>query len=149
MKPENTKSNFFFLKYLLITGGVTAIGIILLTAIVLMFIMGESGSGFALGLAISPVEKSMVVLQILGSIAIAYFIGPMAVNAIGKGKNGIYVGIKSLLICWTAPWILLTLIAFLPDLSWNVLLINGLFGLVPALMLGPIVGWAMKRRIVI
>ncbi|WPR76149.1 hypothetical protein [Algoriphagus sp. NG3] len=130
------------------TKNLTAIGLILLTSIVLMIIMGESGSGFALGIAISPVEKSMIVLQILSSIAIAYFIGPMVVNAIKQGESGTYVGVTSLLICWTAPCILLTLIAAMPDLSWNILLVTGLVAIIPALILGPIVGWAMKRKIV-
>ncbi|MEB2777915.1 hypothetical protein SYJ56_21555 [Algoriphagus sp. D3-2-R+10] len=146
MVTVNSKSKLLLIKYLLITGAVAAIGIILLIVIVLT-ILGESGSGFALGLAIDPVGKSMIGLQILSSIAIAYFIGPMAVNAISQGQSGPYVGIKSLLICWTAPWILLTLIAAIQDLSWNFMLINGIVAFIPAVIIGPLVGRAMRKKI--
>ena len=111
--------------------------------------MGESGSGYsqAIGITIDPADMSMIGLQIFCSLAVAYFIGPMTVNAISQGQSGIYVGIKSLLTCWTAPWILLNLIAAIPDLSRNFMLINGMVAIIPAVVIGPIVGRAMKKKI--
>ena len=107
--------------------------------------MGEYGSGFAVGVTINPTKISILGLQILCSLAIAYFIGPMTVKAINQGQRGTSVGIKSLLICWTTPWILMNLIVAIPDLAWDMMLINGIVAIIPAMIIGPIVGRAMKK----
>ncbi|MDR7130046.1 hypothetical protein J2X69_002393 [Algoriphagus sp. 4150] len=147
MEAVNSKSKLLLIKCLLITGAGAAIGIILLILIISV-IMGESGRGYAIGLAIDPVEKAMIGLQLLSSLAIAYFIGPMTVDAIRQGQSGTYVGIKSLLICWTAPWILLTLVIAALDLSWSwdFMLVNGMAAIIPALIIGPLVGRAIKKK---
>lgn len=146
LESVNSKSKLLLLKYLLITGTVSALGIILLSAIMLL-IIGESNRGYAIGMAIGPKEKSMMALQIISTLSIAYFIGPRTVNAIHQGQSGTYVGIESLFICWTAPWILLTLIFAIPNISWEVILINGIIAIIPALVIGPLVGRVLKKKI--
>ena len=142
--PGNT--NFLFIKYLLITGTVAIITIVLLI-LIMVGTIGESSSGLAIGFAIETMQIFMICLLIFCSLAIAYFIGPMTVNAISQGQSGIYIGLKSLLICWTAPWLLLSILAALPDLSWNFMLFNAIVAFIPALVIGPIVGLILKKKI--
>ncbi|UZD24369.1 hypothetical protein [Algoriphagus halophytocola] len=147
MKQLPSNTNFLFVKYLLITGTVAIIAIVLLV-LIMVGTIGESRSGLAIGFAIEPVQIFMIGLLIFCSLAIAYVIGPYAVQAIGQGKNGAFVGIKSMMSCWTVPCIVITLLAAIPDLTWGVLVGSGIIAVVPALLLGPIVGFAMKKEIV-
>ncbi|WBL41735.1 hypothetical protein PBT90_13330 [Algoriphagus halophytocola] len=147
MEKIHNNSRLLLLKYLLITGTVTIIAIVLLI-LIMVGTIGESSSGLAIGFAIEPMQIFMVGLLIFCSLTIAYFIGSFAFNAINQGQNGAYVGFKSLLICWSVPCVFRSLLAAIPDLTWGVLLGSGIIAIVPAVLLGPILGLAMKKEIV-
>ncbi len=145
MGSSNGKSNILFIKYLIIAGTVAIIGIVL-AILVLLMITRQSSSGYAIGLAIKPAEVLLVGIQILVSLVIAYFIGPKTVQDINEGKSGFWIGGKSLLICWTAPWMFLTILFALQHLSWDYLLLNGIVAFIPAFVMGPIIGVFIKRK---
>ncbi len=146
MVSSSGKSNILFIKYLIIAGTVATIGIAL-AILVLLMITRQSSSGYAIGLAIKPTEVSLVVIQILVSLVIAYFIGPKTVQDINEGKSGIWIGGKSLLISWSAPWMFLTILFALQHLSWDYLLLNGIIALIPAFVIGPVIGQLIKRKL--
>ena len=141
MGTWNTKH--LFLKYYLIAV-VLAFLIIVMITYVILGSMGKSNSGYALG--ISHEIKWLFATQFLLSFTIAYFLGSATEKALVKGQSGIYVGVKSLLICWSAPWLLIALISGFNDVSFNFLLINGLIALIPSIVIGPIVGLALKIK---
>ncbi|SFT90304.1 hypothetical protein SAMN04489724_2681 [Algoriphagus locisalis] len=147
METVNRNSKLLLIKNLLITGIVAIIAIVLLI-LIMVGTIGESSSGLAIGFAIEPIQLLMIGLLIFCSLSIAYFIGPQSVLAIIQGQNGAYVGIKSLLICWSTPCVFIILLASLPDLTWSILISGGIIAIVPAVLLGPIVGLAMKKEIV-
>ncbi|RAI84374.1 hypothetical protein [Algoriphagus yeomjeoni] len=147
MTQIHSNLKFLLLKYLLITGTVTIIAIVLLI-LIMVGTIGESSGGLAIGLAIEPVEIFMIGLLIFCSLSIAYFIGPHAVQAISQGRNGVFIGVKSLIICWSAPCLLFSSLAALPELTWGILLSGGIVAIIPAMIIGPIVGLAMRRKIV-
>ena len=147
MEAVNRESRFLLIKYLLITVVLIAVVIILATLSMATF-LGNSGSGYSIGMSVDPNVLSILGLQLLSTIVIAYFIGPLIVNSIKEGQNWAYAGIKSILICWATPWILTNLIATIPDLSWDIMLINGIVAIIPAVIIGPIVGRALKKKII-
>ena len=142
MGTRNTKH--LLLKYYMIAA-VLAFLILVLIIYVIFGSMGKSNSGYALG--ISHEIKWQFATQFLLSLIIAYFLGSATANALVKGQSGIYVGIKSLLICWSAPCLLVALISGFNDVSLNFLLINGLIVIMPSIVIGPIVGLALKNQL--
>ena len=146
MGKIHANSKLLLLKYLMITGAVAITAMALVILIIVMG-LGESDSGYALGFAIEPAQLVLIGLLIFCSLAIAYFMGPNSVHAICEGQTGVFVGVKSLLACWTAPCIILALFSAMPDLSWGVLTSSVILAIAPALVLGPIVGFAMKKEI--
>ncbi|MFC5624366.1 hypothetical protein [Algoriphagus winogradskyi] len=142
--PGNT--NFLFIKYLLITGTVAIITIVLLI-LIMVGTIGESSSGLAIGFAIEPMQIFMICLLIFCSLAIAYFIGPHAAQAISQGRNGVFIGVKCLLVCWTVPCLLIMFFASVSDLSLSGLIRIVITALAPALVFGPIIGLAMRKEL--
>lgn len=146
MDAVNRKSRFLFMKYLLIAMVLMAV-IIILATLTMVTLLGNSGSGYAVGVSADPKALSILGLQLLSSMVIAYFVAPGTVKAIREGQKWVYVGIKSLLICWAAPWIVIALIASISDLSWDAIVFIAVALVIPSLLVGPIVGRALKKKI--
>lgn len=111
MKQLPSNTNFLFIKYLLITGTLAIITIVLLI-LILVGTNGESSGGLAMGFAIEPMQIFVIGLLIFCSLTTAYFIGPHAAQAISQGRNGLFIGVISLLVCWTVPCLLIVFFCF-------------------------------------
>jgi hypothetical protein len=121
---------------------------ILLTTLNMNTFAGTSGSGYTLGIALVPLSILLVAIQLIASATLAYFIVPLTVNAIKYQGNPLYQSLKSMFICWSLPYIILSLLD---------ILIAGTYGnspvtllalaIAPALIGGPLVGRMFRKKV--
>lgn len=123
------------------------IGITALITFYFATFQGMHGSGYAIGVSIEPTENYLLGIQLISSIIIAYFIGPMTVKSIKEGQHWMYVGIKGVLLCWALPWIILSFIATFSDLSWDIIVYNFMVAIIPCMIIGPLVGRTLFKKV--
>lgn len=106
----------------------------------------ESGSGFAIGIALDLETILVMGMQCLGAMTIAWFIEPRVINALKQLESPMLVGIKAFLVCWTLPWFFLSIVRISLTASGRDWVMDILLAIVPAIAAGPPVSYLLVSK---
>ena len=151
MDLKDKESIGILVKYLLISLLVVVFVPVLGTLSVVSSI-GETGTGYAIGVALDWTVYIFITIQILTPLAMARLVGPYANKLVENGSNTVVVGIKGILLCHIPTFVFFCIAGIISRadaggsaFSYAVLLML-IFTITPALIVGPFFGMKLKKE---
>ena len=151
MDPKDKRSIGILIKYLLISLLVVVFVPVLGTLSVVNF-SEESGSGYAIGVALDWTVFIFIIIQVFTPLVMARVVGPYANKLVKNGNNAVVAGIKGFLLCLIPSFIFFCVAGVFtgPDAVGNAfsyaVLLMLIFTVIPAFIVGAFYGMKLRKE---